>query len=173
MTDDAGDGVPQYHFKIDDDLMIALGRLAYGASYLEGVVGIMYLRLLTQDLELGRRVIADATMQWLIDHSRALIQYRFSEGGDRDALENWLRQVDSVRSKRNRVLHSDWYVAMTELEIRHGLMKASVKGKSFKVTMDLVTPSDLHSVAVELEQVGLDGVHLMSLVSDVMGQLTY
>lgn len=160
---------PSYQFRVPDELMIALGRFTYGASYLEVVLGAMYMRLLTPDLDLARRVVADATMQWLIDHTRALVHYRFPAGTDRDSLDEWLTRVSKARSKRNQIVHSGWYVTMNGSEICHGLTRASVRGNSFRTTAEVVSPEELHAVAFELEQVGLEGVALMTPVIALLG----
>lgn len=160
-----------YQFAVDRDLLIALGRLAYSASYVESVVSTMFRRLLDSDPELGDRVVADASMQWLLDHVGVLMDYRF-EDDETTLLElrAWLRRVDGARRDRNRVLHSIWYFDATDpTQFRHGLMKVSARGRKFKSNAELVTPDQLHAIARELEAAGLEGVHLMRPVIERLG----
>ena len=169
---------PDYHFKMDDEWMVALGRLTFGAAYLDGTLSTMLMRLISTDAELGERLIADATSQWIIDRVRALAHLRFPEGGVRDTFDEWLREVEAVRRERNRIVHSVWYAeidsAVEKPVIRHGLMRMSARGGRipFKKTMALTTPDEIHAIAHRLESAGLRGVGLMGPVRALMGELT-
>ena len=69
----------RYDFKMFDvELLRALGRLTLNASYLEGVVSTMLWRLIdNQDLDVGKRITADANFRWLIDHVRRFLNIAY------------------------------------------------------------------------------------------------
>src|SRR4051812_15739966 len=95
----------QFNF-FDVELLRALGRLTLNASYLEGVIRVMYARLLdNSDLQLGQRVTADAGFRWLVDHTRALSEHRLP-GDVHQRIVAWLRDSDNAYARRNRIVHS-------------------------------------------------------------------
>ena len=166
---------PDYQFKkIEDELMVALGRLTYNASYLDAILSVMLMRLVSHEEEIGRRLTADAQSQWLINQVRALAHLRFPSGEVREEFDDWLGEVEEARAERNRVIHSTWYFYIdpaSKPNLPHGLQRTTVRGKTFKQTAAPISADDLHRIAYRLEQAGLVGVYLMGPVRALMGEL--
>jgi hypothetical protein len=161
----------RYEFKFfDAELLRALGRLTLNASYLEGVVATMFWRLLdNRDLEIGKRVTADANFRWLLDHVRALSEHRLPE--DLHAsLVDWLDRAQRAYARRSRIVHSDHAVSISPEKV-HSLVwqRSTARPRQFLEEVVPATAEDVHAVAQELEAVGIEGVRLMTPVQDVVG----
>lgn len=164
---------PDYQFKMDDELMLALGRLTHNASYLDNILAVMLMRLVSREPEIGQRLTADAQTQWLINQVRVFAHLRFPSGKLRADFDEWLSEVEGARTERNRVIHSTWYVyfdSANSPELGHGLQRTTVRGKTFKQTAAPITAGDLHRTAYRLERAGLQGVALMGPVRALMGE---
>lgn len=161
----------RYFFKFFDvDLLRALGRLTLNASYLEGVIQLMFARILdNEDLELGERVTADAAFRWLIDHTRALSEHRLSPELHSEVKE-WLSECNAAYGRRNAIIHSGHYThiaATGDVQLRR--IRATARKPKFTVESSPLDADDVHEAAKSLEEAGLRGLSLMTRVRQEIG----
>lgn len=161
----------RYHFQYPPDFVTGMGRLALAGSYLEGVVAVMLMRLVdNRDLEVGRRLAADATFRALVDQVRALSAHRLPQELHA-RIDAWLTQARAAYADRSKIVHADLGVSI-RLEgpgPEYVWVRSSVRGAQFQQTVTPATAERIHEVARELERCGLEGVHLMDPVQNVVG----
>lgn len=159
----------RYNFQgYSRDFLIGLGRLTLGATYLETSLETMLWRLLdNDDLDLGQRVTADANFRWLCDHVRAVSEHRLT-AGLHEQLADWVERAQKAYADRNRIVHSGHSVSVSEdvQGIAHLWVRTSARGKQFSQDVRPAESAELHSIAVRLERLGLEGVHLMAPVQE-------
>jgi hypothetical protein len=161
----------RYWFQYDFDVLTALGRMTMNASYVEEIVRVMLWRLLGSGKGTAERLTADANFRWLFEHCRALAEYQLNDQL-RVEVHAWLVRVNAAYEKRNKIVHSSWYVDVTDPKtLRLGYTRSSVHKKSLERTRELATADAMHEVARELERVGLEGVQLMGPIIEKFGQL--
>jgi hypothetical protein len=161
----------RYEFQYDGEYLLALGRLTMNASYLEGSVRVMLWRLLGTGVAVGERLTVDANFRWLADHCEALAEYRL-DGEVRERVIAWVRRAKVVYGKRSRIVHSSWYFDVTDIkEPRLGVERSTVRKGRLERTRELASADAMHEIARELEQVGLEGVRLMTPVIERFGPL--
>jgi hypothetical protein len=161
----------RYDFKMFDvELLRALGRLTLNASYLEGVVSTMLWRLIdNQDLDVGKRITADANFRWLIDHVRALSEYRLPNDLH-ESMIAWLDRAQRAYGRRSRIVHSGHVVSISSEQVFSlEWERSSARAKQFISEVVPASAEEVHVIAQELEAVGLEGVRLMTPVQDVVG----
>jgi hypothetical protein len=160
----------RYHFKgYDPELLRALGRLTLNASYLESVLVTMLARLVdNSDLELGDRLAADSGFRALVDHVRAVSEYRLPAELHATMLD-WLNRATKAYAARNRFVHSH-HGLQAEPDGRMFVIwiRATARGKSYVSEIVPATADEVHATARTLEALGLEGVHLMTPVQDAV-----
>jgi hypothetical protein len=163
---------PRYRFKyFDKEMLRALGRLTLNGSYLESTVSVMLCRLVDHgNLDLGRRITADANFRWLIDHVRALSEYRLPEDLHTQVAA-WLDRCERAYSRRSRIVHSSHGLNVTDgSKISLVWHRTSARPREFLEEVVPGTAEEVHELAQELEAAGLQGVNLMGTVQDVLGR---
>ncbi|MDQ3481649.1 MAG: hypothetical protein M3423_10055 [Actinomycetota bacterium] len=169
------DGTPydedeRYRFKFfEADLLRALGRLTLNASYLESTVALILARMVDDDdLELGKRLAADATFRWLIDHVRAISEHLMPPDVHNQMVE-WLRNAERAYAERNRIVHSDHAISIgTEEAVALLWVRTSSRGKNFVEDIIPATAEEVHEAARRLEEVGLEGLDVMTQVMEAV-----
>jgi hypothetical protein len=152
----------RYHFKgFDAEIIRALGRLTLNASYLEGTMRTLLARITdNDDLALGERIADNGGFQWLVDHPRAVSEHKLDPALHQHIV-SWLGRARAAYNKRNRIVHSEHAWAVTDGQMEMLWTRTSVKRTTYQSLIEAASADDVHAVAPELEQLGLEGVDLM------------
>ncbi len=94
----------------EDELYLAIGRVAANWSLLEVVSGLVLMGLVgSRDETLARAVVAGQRVENVWETTEALLVARGEAGAERLAdFRNWRRHANVCRRRRNEAIHSAW-----------------------------------------------------------------
>lgn len=86
--------------------MLALGKFAANFAALEMLLQQLFVGFIGDDAKAGWRVVAGQPVGWVITKLRLLVAIQVTHKPDRRVVDEWLTEVDRLRTERNLVIHN-------------------------------------------------------------------
>jgi len=145
------------------DFYTALGNLTAQFAFTEEWMKYFIALLLNkEDEKLGRSVVADMSFQPLWHALMSLYRYTETDPKLVKKLEDLLREIQKLATKRNDLIHSYWFVGNPSKQI----MRIKTKAKFDRGLQMTIEPMDVEQVQSIVREINVANDRLIDFVLD-------
>lgn len=147
---------------LTDEQLVLIGRIAVGFTLVESTAIGIASRLTTPVQPLGLLAVSGGRFDELVQRIRDLNVFAVNDVGLNLAIKEWTQRALREQRKRNRVLHTPWFV---EPSLQSLLGVRTGRRSRTPIEISRLTNRELMAMAHSIEATAYEGLELLGQVN--------